>query len=395
MIETGTLYGSHELLAGVIAGHHPAEYVSTRVAEGAIPFGCGITRGTGGQQVRVPSSADDVFVGVSRRSIDAGDFDNGKYSDKDPVGNVEIGFVMVRVEEAVGPNSPVRIRHAQESGTKGSQKWGFSAAKTGSSPTDLADDATPGTVTGSQNLSTGHDWSGANAKTFAIEVNGGEPNTITCDADCDDLTAVLAALNAKLAAADLDNLIEAVASTNFVKLQTKASGAAETIEIAEGTGALAQLGITAGTYAGNDGTTYTAAVKINGVEQALTIAGYKAQTIAELVAEIDAFLTGATISFIDADDDIKIESDTVGDGSKVEIVDDTLFSALADINEEPDVPIDGSGNPDDTTEPGNFCTNAVAGKTMLLTGVKFDGSTSGPGLVPLKLMGIFSRTADI
>jgi hypothetical protein len=89
-----------------------------------------------------------------------------------------------------------------------------------------------------------------------IEANGGVPKTIAIESACANLTEVLAEINSEFFAAEIDSLVEAVASGNFVKFQTKATGADKTIEGAEGSGALAQLGIDAGSYAGDDGTEY-------------------------------------------------------------------------------------------------------------------------------------------
>jgi hypothetical protein len=47
------------------------------------------------------------------------------------------------------------------------------------------------------------------------------------------------------------------------------------------------------------------------------------------------------------------------------------------------------------TAPGQFCTTADAGKTMLLTGAKFKSSTTGAGRAALDLSGVFTQTADV
>jgi hypothetical protein len=44
--------------------------------------------------------------------------------------------------------------------------------------------------------------------------------------------------------------------------------------------------------------------------------------------------------------------------------------------------------------PGSFCTTADNGKTAVLDGAEFAGSTSGAGLVPLHVKGLFALTAD-
>lgn len=394
-IPEGQLYNDGFLSAGKIAEHHPATHVITRSAEEAVKFGRGVVMGDSDGGAKLPDSASGVFLGIAGWSSEASDIENEEYSQYDPMAIVESGIVMAYVEEAVSPEDPVRIRHAQEAGTKGSQSIGFSAAKTGSSATGLADDADAAEVTGDVDLSSGHDWSTTNAKSFIIEVNGGVPKQITLDAECANLTAVLAELNAEFTEAGIDDDVEAVASGNFVKLQTKAAGADQSIEVSEGSGALAQLGIDEGAYAGSDGTEYAASVAVNGVAQSVSVAGYKAQTIAELIAEINADLTGATASFIDATDEIKIESNTVGDLSSIAVTDVTLFAALTNINAAFEAAVPGSGDPDTDVAPGNFCTNASAGKTALVNGARFEGSTTGAGVVPVKITGTFSLTADV
>lgn len=133
-------------------------------------------------------------------------------------------------------------------------------------------------ATGDADLSTGHDWSGANSSTFLITVNGGVQKTITLDVNCANLVAVLAELNAEFGEEGIDGVVEAVASGNFVKLQTKAAGSDKSIEIAEGTGALAELGIDAGEYLGDDGIT----------EALTTLVGTHNDWYGLLIAERDA-----------------------------------------------------------------------------------------------------------
>lgn len=44
--------------------------------------------------------------------------------------------------------------------------------------------------------------------------------------------------------------------------------------------------------------------------------------------------------------------------------------------------------------PGGFCTTADNGKTILLEGARFMGSTNGAGVVPLQLFGTYTQTPD-
>lgn len=395
MIPEGSLYTENTRQAGEIAEHLPSEHIDSHVAEGEAAFGKMVVDGSEAGKAKLVSAASDKPIGVAGYSSQASDLNNEKYQDGDPLAAVREGVVMARVEEAVTPASLVRVRHANEASTKGYQKWGFSAAKNGSSATGLANDAAKAEVTGNVDLSSGHDWSTTNKKTFVIEVNEGLPKDIELDAACANLTEVLAEINSEFVAAGIDGDVEAVASTNYVKLRTKAAGADKKIELAEGTGALAELGLAAGAVTGDDGTEYAAVVKVNGITENISISGSKAQTITTLIAQLAAQLTGATPSFVDADDDIKIESDTTGDGSSIEIVDDDLFSSLTDINAAADAAVPGLGDPDGTLAPGNFCTTAVANKTALVANARFKGTTTGPGLVALWIQGPMTLTADV
>ncbi len=110
-IPEGKLYGDVDIAAGKIAEHHPSTYITTRVAEGALIFGQALAKGASEDQVKTPAAGSDAFCGVAGWSTEATDFDDGAYAAADPVAQVEIGVVMVYVEEAVDVGDPVRIRH--------------------------------------------------------------------------------------------------------------------------------------------------------------------------------------------------------------------------------------------------------------------------------------------
>ncbi len=110
-IPEGKLYGDVDIAAGKIAFHHPSTYITTRVAAGAIIFGQALAKGASEDQVKTPAAGSDAFCGVAGWSTEATDFDDGAYAAADPVAQVEIGVVMVYVEEAVDVGDPVRIRH--------------------------------------------------------------------------------------------------------------------------------------------------------------------------------------------------------------------------------------------------------------------------------------------
>lgn len=108
-IPEGGLYNDAILSAGKITEHHPATYTITGHAEGAIPFGVAVVRGTTPEGVKVPTDASAPMVGVAAYSFEASDLDNEKYAADDVVGIVQIGVVSVVVTEAVKPADEVRV----------------------------------------------------------------------------------------------------------------------------------------------------------------------------------------------------------------------------------------------------------------------------------------------
>jgi hypothetical protein len=115
-IETGQLYGSGDIAAGKIVEYHPAEYITTKVAEGAAKFGRALVRGTADDEAKTPAAGTDKFIGVAGHSFEATDLDDEAYAEKDPLACIETGIVMVYVEEAVSPSDPVRMRHTAVTG---------------------------------------------------------------------------------------------------------------------------------------------------------------------------------------------------------------------------------------------------------------------------------------
>lgn len=102
-------------------------------------------------------------------------------------------------------------------------------------------------VSGSANLSAGHDWSGGGAESFDINVNGAGNLTVTLDANCVDLAAVIAEINAEFGESGVTG-IYAYPLSNTVKFITSTEGANTSIVLATGGGtALTTLGMSAGT----------------------------------------------------------------------------------------------------------------------------------------------------
>ncbi len=273
--------------AGEIAQHHPAEYIMSRIAEGLIPFGTGVVKGSAGDQVKLPSSASDRMIGVAGKSFEASDFDNGAYMDGDLAGVVETGIVIVKTEEAVSSGDAVRIRHAQDE-RRGYQEWGFSETKTGAS------------------------------------------------------------------------------ASGFV----------------------------------NDTTKYGALVYVDGAIKEISIKGSAAQTLADVITEINTDLASVAIAAL-VGGKIRITSASEGASSEVRITDGNdstdagIFATLTDAKEKAEDAVLGSGDVSSSFEPGNFCKTAVAGETAVVSGAQWVSETSGPGLAVLYVNGPFILTADI
>lgn len=101
-------------------------------------------------------------------------------------------------------------------------------------------------VLGTQNLSGGFGW-GVTPETFTINVNGAGVLTVTLDTLTTDVATTIIEIDAQLATAGVTG-VEAYGSGNFVGIRTTSANPNQSIVLAEGTGALARLGITAGTY---------------------------------------------------------------------------------------------------------------------------------------------------
>ena len=76
----------------------------------------------------------------------------------------------------------------------------------------------------------------------------------------------------------------------------------------------------------NDATAYTATVTVDGADQAISVDGSAAQTITDLVAQLNLDLTGVTAAIDGAD--ITITHDTAGESNQISIVDIDLFSSV-------------------------------------------------------------------
>lgn len=88
--------------------------VDSFAAEGAVPFGVGVVRGTADHQCAVASAATDEFVGVAlfahvQRQGLAGDGEIAQYEDTDPVSVLRRGPVRVEVTAAVAAGDTAHV----------------------------------------------------------------------------------------------------------------------------------------------------------------------------------------------------------------------------------------------------------------------------------------------
>lgn len=407
-IPDGTFYTDPNLRPGDVAAYHPATYIFSRVAEGAIKFGRGLMLGTNtSDQAKVFSSASGKFIGVAKASTRTANIANSAYADKDMVGVMDNGFAVVYVEEAVGPEDPVRVRHTPGA-TSGYQAWGFSSGKAGTDSTGLAADTSA--TSGYQSVDLGTSKAGGDATGLANDsttfgmiatVDGVAKEIVVTGSAVQTYTLLLAAINT-----DLGGSATASLSSGDLRITSNSSGAASTVRITNAN-AGASSSLLAGLYASFaiatavDGVaagavTYGAIVTVDGTPQEVLVNGSAAQTFADLIEELNDDLTGATAAIVSGK--IRITSDSTGAASTIKITDgndsaaNDLCAELTDANVSPDSAVAGAAT---GAEAGQFRTTAIAGSTVLLEGAQFAGVTTGAGPVPLRLTGSFKTTADV
>lgn len=111
-IGTRDLRDTPPLTLGVISEFDPITHALTKIGEGINAFGAALIQGSGANQVKVPGSGSDEFLGVGAFSPEASDLDNLKYNDKDVVGLQIRGNIVIDIEEAISDITvPVRVRH--------------------------------------------------------------------------------------------------------------------------------------------------------------------------------------------------------------------------------------------------------------------------------------------
>jgi hypothetical protein len=109
-------------LLGEIPQNYTNQYPVTKAAEDAFNFGSAVMSGTAANQVKLFANATGPFEGVAMlsgegRKVDANDAIIG-YNQYDAAGILKTGYVVVYVNEAVTPASPVRVYHTIGAGSE-------------------------------------------------------------------------------------------------------------------------------------------------------------------------------------------------------------------------------------------------------------------------------------
>lgn len=203
------LYGDPNLPPGKTAEHHPAEYIFSKITEGTVPFGVLVVQGSENYLSKIISSASDKVDGISVWSKDASGISQDQYLDGDSMGVMDTGIVSVHVEEAVQEGDPVRVRHTTEDKISGYQIISFSAAKTGTDTTGLANDSTEYTET--------------------ISVNGSAQDITVIGSAAQTFATLINELNA-----DLEGAEASIDGDGNIKIFSLIPGDESTIEIASG-----------------------------------------------------------------------------------------------------------------------------------------------------------------
>lgn len=165
--------------------------------------------------------------------------------------------------------------------------------------------------------------------TATIVVDGVTKNISVAGGAAQTVTELLAEINTDLGAAATASL-----TGGSIKVTSATVGNTSTVAISDGTlfAALTGTAVIATSIAGTDGaggdTTYRAIVEIDGVAHNVAFLGTNGDTVADVIAEIDADL-GAAASVALTGGDIVITSGTTGKASRVRVFDTGgLFSHL-------------------------------------------------------------------
>ena len=147
-----------------------------------------------------------------------------------------------RLDEFTDPDMRAILQHIVNNFlTEGGSSENFTGSGT------MASEATH---TGNADLSGGYDW-GTTPEDFTIDVNSTGAVTVTLDTLTSDVTTTVSTVNSALSTASVAG-VEAFADGTNVGIRSTTDGSDQSFVLAEGTGALGTLGMTAGTYTGTD-----------------------------------------------------------------------------------------------------------------------------------------------
>lgn len=132
----------------------------------------------------------------------------------------------------------------------------------------------------------------------------------------------------------------------------------------------------------NDSTTYTAGCIVGNYNQTITVTGSAAQTYTTLMSVVNAALEGATMTIVGGN--LKTTSQSAGAAYPVVWTDTDLFASLTEFTQLED-PVAGTDAVTASEKVGCFAKTASAGKTAVVSGAEFRGTTTGAGEVALFL----------
>lgn len=175
-------------------------------------------------------------------------------------------------------------------------------------------------VLGNVNMASGYDFSATSPK-FTLVYCGGDTETITLSLNCANLAAVLAHIQSQIDIAFGAGVFEAVASTNYVSIQTASAGASFSMVIGAGSpDALTILGITAGTYSGSGADDFTLANNLVRVKSDTPfVAKFDSRDTSLSRAKVmgDIWSTEIVARIEDAMDTLRASTDTFTDESMI------------------------------------------------------------------------------
>lgn len=94
---------------GTIASMRGDELVIARIAEGAVPFGALVVRGTGDDQCALPGASADISDNALGFAVNAGDSQSDEYADKTAVNILRSGHIYLTCVDAFSAGDAVQV----------------------------------------------------------------------------------------------------------------------------------------------------------------------------------------------------------------------------------------------------------------------------------------------